>query len=537
MDFFQKIHTIIIHYSLFIGCYKPPPQTKEEKMRSKATVKNSIWGVAQQVIVCIMSLFSRRVMIDTIGVQGVGLNAFLNSVITMLSLAELGIGTAIVYHMYAPLARDDRAQLARLMQAYKKIYRIIACAIMLLGLALLPFMDKIVNDVEYSKGYVSLIFVLFLVQTTSSYLFTYKRSILSADQKQYVITAFDLAYRVVTVVLGIGILLATHELAYYIIMLTVCTVAENVLISKKADKLYPFINEKTEPLPQDEKKQIAKDVSNIFVGKVSGVVTNSTDSVLINAFVGTVQTGLYSNYNIIIGTLNATMRQFSDAMRGSVGNLIAVETPQHIDCVLRRILFIMYFVASFCACCLVGLIDPFVTLAFGEGLLLERFTVFVCIANLFVSALSIPVYSMVAASGLFRYDKYISVAGSGINLILSFVLGKKIGMAGILIGTFSTYAVQTVLKIILLYKKQLGLNCISIFVKCAVYFATAFVACAVTDFCTSLISLANPYVDFVLSAVVSVVVPVVFNSAVYCRTAEFAYGLGYIKNIGRKIVR
>ena len=497
--------------------------------RSQATIKNSIWGIAQQVIICIMSLFSRRVMIDTIGVQGVGLNAFLTSVISMLSLAELGVGTAIVYHLYAPVARGDKAKIAQLMQAYKRVYRVIAAAIALIGLSLLPFMDRIVTDVSYSRGYVSLIFVLFLIQTTSSYLFTYKRSAISADQKQYIITIYDLGYRVVTIVLGIGVLLITRELAYYLVLLIVCTVGENILISKKADSLYPYINEKSSPLPREEKRQIADDVKHIFVGKVSAIITNSTDSVLINAFVGTVQNGLYSNYNIIIGTINTVLRQFSDAMRGSVGNLVATESAEHIDEVLRRLVFLMYFAASFCACCLGGLIDPFITLAFGDGLLLGRLTVWVCIANLYVSAVSIPVYSMVAAAGLFRSDKYVSIAGSAVNLVLSVILGRRVGMSGILIGTFATYAVQTVLKVILLYR-HLKLSCVPLFAKIVLYLFTAAAACTLTDVCAARISAGNPFAGFALKATVSAAIPLAFNSLVYCRTREFGYGVGFVKN-------
>lgn len=206
-------------------------------MRSAATMKNSAWGILSQAVACFLSLFSRRVMLETIGVEGVGLNAFLMSVIAMLSLAELGIGTAIVYHMYVPLAENDTDRIVRLMNFYKTVYRAIAVAIVLLGLALLPFMDRIVKDVSYSRGYVSLIFVLFLLQTTSSYLFTYKRSLLSADQKQYIITLYDMGYKIVTVIAGIAVLKLTHELAWYLVLLTVATVAENLLISRRVEAL------------------------------------------------------------------------------------------------------------------------------------------------------------------------------------------------------------------------------------------------------------------------------------------------------------
>ena len=507
-------------------------------MRSEATLKNSIWGIAFQAVVCVLSMFSRRVMLDTIGIEGVGLNAFLTSVISMLSLAELGIGTAIVYHMYAPLAKNDTEQIKRLMNFYKKVYRAIAGAIMVLGLALLPFMNKIVSDVSYSPGYVSLIFILFLLQSTTSYLFTYKRSLLSADQKQYIITAFDLVYKIATVILGIGILYLTKELAYYLILLTVCTIAENIFISKKADEIYPYIKNSKEKLEKKQQKQIAGDVKNIFIGKVSGIITNSTDSILINMLAGTVQTGLYSNYNIILSTLTATVNQLSAAMKGSIGNLVASESAQTIDKVFKRLIFIMFFIGSFCAGCLTGLIDPFIEIVFGKELILNRMIVYVCIFNMYMTAVDIPVWSMVASSGLFKYDKYISIAGSTINLIVSYFLGKQIGMAGILIGTSCTYVIQFTLKIILFYKKFLKLSCAAIFAKSICFLAAAAAECAIVEFTASHIHILNAYVRFAALAAISAAVPIILGAALFFKSEEFVYSVNLFKNsVKRFLVR
>ena len=327
------------------------------------------------------------------------------------------------------------------------------------------------------------------------------------------------------------VLKLTHELAYYILLLIICTVAENILISRKADREYPFIKDRCERLPKAESKRIAKDVRSIFVGKVSAVITNSTDSILINTFVGTVQTGLYSNYNIIIGTLMATLRQFASAMRGSVGNLIATEPPQHIHRVFNRLLFIMFYIAAFCACCLTGLIDRFITLAFGNGLLLDRVTVFVCIFNLYMSTIDIPVWCFVAAAGLFRQDKYISIAGSAINLVISFVLGIKIGMAGILIGTSATYVIQFILKIILFYKRFLKINCFAIFAKNTIYAAVTAAECAVVIFAAAFADnvLANPYAGFILCGALSAVIPLILNSIIFAATDEFRYVVDFVR--------
>ena len=489
-------------------------------------MKNSIWGILSQIVVCVLSLFSRRVMIDTIGVEGVGLNAFLTSIITMLSLAELGIGTAIVYHMYMPLANGDTVQIKRLMNFYKTAYRAIAAAILVLGLILLPFMPKMAGDTSYSKGYISLIFVLFLLQTTSSYFFTYKRSLLSADQKQYVITLFDLGYKIFTVVLGIAVLKLTRELAYYLILLIISTVGENVFLSKKVDTMYPYILEKSEKLPKKECIEIARDVKNIFIAKLSAVVTTSTDSILINVMVGTVQTGLYSNYNIILSTLSSAVNQFASSMRGSIGNLVASETKEHIERVLSRLLFIMFLIGSFCACCLTGLIDPFIALAFGKNLTLGRLTVYVCIFNLYMTAVEIPVWSMVTASGLFKADKYISLLGTAVNLLVSYFLGKSLGMAGILIGTSCTFVIKFTLKIILFYNKFLKLSCI----KNLLFACVTFFECFAVTLLTGRISLSNPYAEFAVFAVISAVVPIASGIVLFFKTEEFKYSVNLFKN-------
>ena len=253
-------------------------------------------------------------------------------------------------------------------------------------------------------------------------------------------------------------------------------------------------------------------------------------------FVGTVQNGLYSNYNIILGTLLAALRQFSDAMRGSIGNLVAVESKEHIDLVFQRLMFIMFFIASFCACCLTGLIDPFINIIFGRGLLLDRIIVYVCILNLYMSTITIPALNMVTASGLFSFDKYISLAGTVINLIISVILGKSIGMAGILIGTSSTYIIQFILKVILLYNNYLHISCVKIFAKNIVFALITVAECALVNYTSGLVSLGNEFISFIIIGVISCAIPVFINTALFFRTVEFKYSFDLLNGIRKKLL-
>ena len=492
-------------------------------MRAEATMKNSAWGLFQQFIICILSLFSRRVMIEAIGLEGVGLNGLMTNVVAVLSIADMGISAAIVFHMYKPLANGDTETMTRLMNFYRTVYRLIALTITVVGLCLMPFMKYIVHDVSYTDGYVRLIYCLFLLQTSTSYLFSYKRSIISADQKQYIISIFDLIFKIVTVILGIVILKLTSELAYYLIFLILAAAVNNILISKKADSLYPYIKNTKPALPEEERKSIFKDVKNIFNGRISATITNSTDNILIQWFVGTIAVGLYSNYTIILNTLTSIMNQFSYSMTGSIGNLLATETGEYIEEVLEKLVFIMFFMASFCCICLCCLIDPFISLAFGPGLLLQRYVVYTAVAVFYFATVKIPVWNMVQASGLFKTDKFISIAGSTINLIVSFILGNLIGIAGILIGTVCTYVIQYNLKVILLYKKFLKRNFSKVLILTYSYFLLTAAECLAMSFLTKSLPIPNPYVKFIISAFLAALAGVGVNALIFGKKKEFVY--------------
>ncbi len=492
-------------------------------MRAEAIMRNSAWGLFQQFIICILGLFARRVMIDTIGVEGVGLNGLLTNVVAVLSLAEMGVSGAIVFHMYKPLANGDTETITRLMNFYRTVYRIIAFAILVIGLLLMPFMKYIVRDVSYSDGYVRLIYLLFLLQTVTTYFFAYKRSLLSADQKQYVITIFDLIFKIITIIGGIIILKITEELSYYLVFLIIAAALNNIMIARKVDELYPHVKNSKLKLRKEHRLSIFKDVKNIFIGRVSATITNSTDNILISALVGTIVTGLYSNYTIILSTLNNIMNQFSYAMTGSIGNLIATETSEHIEDVLKKLVFIMFFMAAFCCVCLSCLIDPFITLVLGDGLLLERYVVYVCIGVFYFATVRIPVWNMVQASGLFKTDKFIAIAGSTMNLVVSFILGKIIGIAGILIGTICTYVIQYNLKVILFYKKILKKSCKKLLLITYTYFALAAAECLFMGFITNKISIGNPYFKFIVSGFLAVLFVLSLNSIIFFKKPEFVY--------------
>ncbi len=506
-------------------------------MRAEATVRNSMWGLFQQFVVCVLSLFSRHVMLDTIGIDGVGLNGLLTNVVTVLALAEMGIGSVIVFHMYKPLADNDTEQVVKLLNFIRLIYRIIAAVIFVMGLCLIPFLKYIVRGVTYSDSYIIGIYLLFLLQTVTTYLFAYKRSMLLVDQKQYLIAIYDLVFRIVTILGGIIILLLTRNFALYLVFLIVTALVNNIALAHKIDKMYPYVKNSKSKLQKDLRKSIFKDMRSMVVVKIAGTITNSTDNILISALVGTGVTGLYTNYTIILNTLNSIMKQFSYAMSGSVGNMVATETADYVEDVLKKLIFGIFFLSAFCCVCLSCLIDPFITLAFGDNLLLERYVVYISIAVFYFMSTEISVWNMISASGLFKPDKYVSITGTVINLIVSFVLGKKIGIGGILLGTICTYVIQYILRLFIIYKKVLHRSCINTLMLTCFYFIFTAFECLVAALAISRIPIANPYIKFIVMGILAAISVLAVNSMVFCKTDEYIYLKNKITTIVKSKIR
>ena len=208
-------------------------------------------------------------------------------------------------------------------------------------------------------------------------------------------------------------------------------------------------------------------------------------------------------------------------MSGSIGNLLATGSKAHVDIVLRRLLFLMYGIASFCCTCLLCLLDPFIALIFGKEMVLDFPVVCVCVLNFFLATMRIPVWNMLSASGLFKWDKYISIAGSTVNLLVSFVLGKGTGILGILIGTACTYAIQFVLKILLFYRRFLRRPCGKLFLQLGLYLilTLALTGCAY-ELC-SWIATGTEIADFVLKGLLAAGFSLGSNLLLFCRTDSF----------------
>ena len=491
-------------------------------MRTEKSIRNLFYGEVNIIFTVLLSMVTRTALVRILGLSAVSLNGLFTEVIAVVSLAELGVGSAITYHLYRPLAEHDRKKVVQLMWFYRSAYRMIAGVILISGLVFLPFVPWLIKDAAFNVRYLRLVYVIFLLKTVSSYFFSYKRTLLDADQKMYLISMTNTVFRFITVASNLGILILTQNFIAYLLSDGIVTVANNIAIAHIADRQYPFLKE-ARKLPKEEQKKIFFHIRQLFIGTLSGKITNSTDNILISVLVGTLQVGLYSNYSLIISNVRRILLLIPDAAAGSIGNLAVSETRERCHQVLCRMTFIIFMVTSFCASCIMCMSDPFVEILFGREYLMDDILKYSFVVNFFYYVVREPLWRMMLVSGLFSKDKNISIAGSSINLIVSVALGLRWGILGIMLGTTCTLVIQIILKTRLLYREFLYMDPAyyqGLMVKISAAGLSSVLVCKML---CDRITLASPYgrlgVYFAVAGSVSVILSVVC----FHKMEEFRY--------------
>lgn len=490
--------------------------------RLKKSKRNLYYGIIYQISYVVLNFITRLVMIYSIGMTSVSLNGLFSEVLSVLSLAELGIGSAITYSLYIPLALNDTKKVTQIMNLFKTSYRIIAGVIASIGLLMIPFIPYLITNTVINERYLISVYLLFLIQTAASYLFSYKAALLNADQKSYVISKRTMFVRFVFFILNIGCLFLFRNFMLYLFLDIMQTFAINIFISKKVDQIYPYVKEK-DRLTKDEQKAIFSNVKHLFIGNLSGKITNSSDNILISLLVGTNCIGPYSQYSMIINGIMRLFTQASNSITGSVGNLLATEKSIKCQQIFENITFVFFLAGSICACCFYVMITPFLSVFIRNEYVLSDFIVCILSINMFVSILKMPLWTFVSASGLFKLDKYISIIGSSLNLFVSIILGLEYGIAGIFLGTFISLFIQSILKLCLFYKSFLKNSPKKFFIRWGLYITLCIAEFMISRFLANRISFSYIIPDFIIKASLSTAIPIIINIAIFNQTREYSY--------------
>ena len=482
-----------------------------EKSRTKNTVRNFSSGAVVQIINKLMAFVVRTIFIKVLGTEYLGVNGLFTNILTVLSFAELGFGTAIIYNMYKPVANGDKEKIKSLMKLYKKVYTTIGIIVGILGMALIPFLKYIITNPPDIPENLIAIYILFLTNTVSSYFITYKKSIISAYQQESIINKYSSICYIIKSILEIIFLVLTKNYIIYLAIEIGCTIIQNIAVSVKAEKMFPYLKDKNvKGIDSNEKKTIFSNVKALALYRFAGTILNGTDNIIISSLFGVNIVGICSNYTLIISSVTAIIEAAINSIIASIGNLNTSKDYKKSEKVFYQLLFITYIIYNFCAVSILILINPFIELWIGKEYLINSLVVFAMGLSMYVEGTRFAGYIFRNTYGLFVKGKYVPVISAILNILLSIILGKIIGISGVFFATAISRLVTNIwFDPYLIHKYKFNTNVIKFFKKYMLYaivFLLNFMICYIITK-----GIANTIVGFVIRSIIVLVIP---NSSV-----------------------
>ena len=471
--------------------------------RVKNAVKNVSIATVMQVITIIISFVSRTVFVKLLGNDYLSCDGLFTNVLTILSFSELGIGSAIIYSLYKPISENNKKQIGKLMHLYKDAYKYIICSILIFGIALIPLLPNLISNVPNVKESLILLYILFLCDTIASYFLGYKKTFLIANQENYIVLLVQQGLKIVRIIFQILLLFVTHNYILYLIISIIFTLISNIVCNFIVNHKYPWIdNYMKYRLSKKEKKTVFDNIKSIVYYKFGSVILGGTDNILISAILKTSYVGICSNYNLIINTAIGVINQGLNGMQATVGNYNVTFNKKSREDIFNQLYFISYWIFSFCFIALVVLITPFVRIWLGESYTLSS-DVTIALAVSFYILLINSVPSMYRSSlGLFKETKFIPFYSAIINIVLSIVLAKFIGLSGIFFATsISRLLTFNIFDPYYVYKKGFEGSAVVFYKKSISYFILTVLNCLIAFYLVSIISI-NGIIGFLLKAIV-----------------------------------
>lgn len=506
-------------------------------MRKELSTKNIITSIVLNIFTILLGFIAQSIFIKTLGIEYSGINGLFMNLVSVLALVELGIGPAIIYSLYKPIAYNEIEKIKSLLNLYKKSYNIISIIILILGIMILPFLKTIVNF--QTKESIYIIFILFIFDAMISYLFTYKRSLIQANQKNYIINIIHSIYVVILNLLQIVILINTNNYILYLMLKIICKFIENIILSTIADKLYPFIKQKNiHKLEQEEFNSIKTRVKGIIFHKLGSVIVLGTDSLIISLTrnLGIAYVGIYSNYNLIISSVSNLLGQVFVSLTASIGNLLVKESIEYSYDLFKKIMFFNFWIYGLAGTLIFNLIKPFIILWIGNEYLLSNSIVVVLIINFFLLGMRASIGAYKDASGIYWEDRFVPIIELIVNVIISIVLVNKIGLIGIFIAKFlSSIIVNFISLPYFVYKGIFKRNIYEYNMILVKYTIVFIISIIFSNYLCKLYILNNLYITILLNFIITCLIVNLIYWIIYRKSEEYNYFKSLVLKILKKL--
>lgn len=494
------------------------------KNRTEKAILNIGSNYIIQIIKTIFTFLTRTIFIKILGKEALGLNGLFINILSMLSLAELGIGTAINFSLYEPLAKNDYSKVSSLMSFYKKTYNIIGIIVFILGIVLVPFLPffiKNINDIEN----VYLIYLLYLLNTVFSYFISYKETLVNADQKSYKLSTINLIFLVILNIFQITSLIIWKNFIVYLFIQFAIQLIQKVFINIYISKLYFNIDfNSSKNIDEKDFKVIKKNVFAMFFHKIGDYCVNSTDNLIISSFINVVYVGLYSNYLTVLSLITTFTSIFFNNLTSSFGNLNITESPKKKFDIFKKMELISFIMYGLSFVVLLNVFNDFITLWVGSDYCLDFLIVLFILISFYISGMRVSPSTVKNSAGLYSVDKFTPIIQALVNLVVSICLVKKIGILGVVIGTIiSSLVLPSWQKPFIIYRDIFKMKFSIYLIN---FIKNVFIVCIVsiiTLFINHFINFQNILLLIIFKCAIVLFVFCIFVYLFYSRTNEFLF--------------
>ncbi|APY07150.1 hypothetical protein BWZ20_02005 [Winogradskyella sp. J14-2] len=508
--------------------------------RVSKSLKNAKVGVFFFTVSIFLQFFSRKIFLDELGDDFIGLESTLRSILGFLNLAELGIGTAIGFTLYKPLYVNNQLEINKIIALLGVLYKKIGLSILIVGIVISLFFPIIFSDTPFSLLLIYFVFYTLMTSTLLSYFVNYHASLFGADQKGYIIQKYFQSFNIVRVLLQVAVVLFYKNFFLYIILELIFSIVYSIVLRHKIKQIYPWLSiyysGKTSVIK--EYPQVIKKVKQVFFHKISEFVKGGTDNLLIYGLINLQSVALFGNYFLVFSKLNSLIMMAFAGTGSAVGNLIAEDDKDNVNKVFWELVSLQFFIAGFFGLTIYYTMDHLILLWLGEKYVLSKVILVLFISNFFLMQITATINRFKNAYGLYA-DIWAAVSEALINLVVSFILGSIYGISGIVAGTVSSLFIIGVLwKPYYLFKYGFKKSVIVYWKGLTPILLSFALSCLFIHYCVTLFIHEDANMNFIswalFSTKISLLVIIIYGTLLYALNKSFRIFWTRIKTLLKK---
>ena len=507
--------------------------------RTKNASRNIFFGMLNTITRLILPFITRTVIIHYLGMKYLGLGSFFSSLLQVLSITEAGIGGALVYKMYEPMAQGNDELVCALLAFYRKCYRIIGIIVMTIGIGTLPFLKYLIKSDIPSDVNIYVLYLINLSNTVIGYfLFAYKGSILAASQRNDVMSRVGIGLYIFQVIMQIIFVVVFKNYYLYMLVTPAMAILSNLFTSYVVDHMYPQYTCKGK-LDKKVLYSLKQQVGGLIFQKIGTIILFNVDTIVISASLGLLILAKYNNYYYILTSLTGVLTVITSSIIPSVGNSLVTKEKKDLLCDLKKFTFCYVAICSWFASCYLSLVQPFIELWIGKENQFSMTTVILIAVYLYTLKMNDIVWVYREAGGLWWEGKFVPAVAAAVNLAFNLILVNMIGLPGIVISTIISMIV-----VYFPWGSYILFNCFfeskkewkKYMLRHVGYMIGAVCSATITYMLCSRINI-NLWLTLFFRGMVCLVVPNAVFFALFCKTESFDLAKQFTKGFVKKAYR